>query len=57
MPFLCCSQNKYIDSLKRNLFSLKGSNRIDCLNDLSNAYAYLQNDTAKMFANIAFKEA
>ncbi len=57
IPFFSLSQNNSIDSLKRSLSSLKETSRIDCLNSLSNAYAYLQNDTAKMYANAAFKEA
>ncbi len=58
--FYSFSQNEdrhKIDSLKKTLPFLKYSGRINCLNELSDAYHWFQADTAKMYANQALKEA
>ncbi len=54
-----------IDSLKKILPLLKDSARVNCLNNLSEAfvkilgesYHSLTNDSAKYYANLAYKEA
>jgi LytS/YehU family sensor histidine kinase len=51
------TQRVMIDSLKESLISLQDSARIDCLNVLSLAYAYINIDTARLYAKNAYKEA
>ncbi len=57
IPIISFSQQRQIDSLKKVLPSLPNTERIDCLNALSEAYTYLQTDTAKMYAIKAYIEA
>jgi Histidine kinase/Tetratricopeptide repeat len=51
------SQRIKIESLKTKLDALQDSARIDCLNDLSLAYTYLQLDSATFYAEEAFSES
>jgi len=51
------SQTLQIDSLKKILPFIHDSARVDCLNELSEAYTYLQTDTAKMYAVKSYIEA
>ena len=48
------AQRTKIESLKAGLAALQDSARIDCLNDLSLAYTYLQLDSATFYAEEAF---
>jgi len=64
-PFVCQSQSKLMDSLKRLLPSLKDSARIDCLNELGFEFSdrywskskYQQTDTAYMYTLQALNES
>jgi len=51
------SQRTKIESLKATLVSLQDSARVDCLNNLSLAYTYLQLDSAAFYAAEAFSES
>ncbi len=51
------AQRTKIESLKVKLAALQDSARIDCLNDLSLAYTYLQLDSASSYAGAAFGES
>ncbi len=51
------AQRVMIDSLKKTLPSLHDSARVDCLNLLSLAYAYIHVDTAKSYSLKAYSEA
>ena len=53
----CFAQKERIASLTKALPALKDSARIDCLNELSEAYYETQTDTARMHAKQALKEA
>lgn len=57
LPVSCFAQREIIDSLKRFLPSLHDSARIDCLNELSEAYKRVQLDTAGIYALQAWEEA
>lgn len=58
LPILCFAHSATVDSLCNVLPLLKGSNRIDCLNRLSQAYILAENkDSAHYFASIGYKEA
>ena len=48
------AQRTKIEGLKAKLAALQDSARIDCLNDLSLAYTYLQLDSATLYAEEAF---
>jgi len=51
------AQRVMIDSLKKTLPFLRDSARVDCLNVLSLAYAYIHLDTAKLYLLKAYNEA
>lgn len=51
------AQQKQIYSLKNVLPALKDSERIDCLNALSNAYIWVETDSARLLATQALEEA
>src|SRR6185312_7300942 len=51
------AQRTKIESLKAALATLHDSTRVDCLNDLSLAYTYLQVDSATFYAEKAFTES
>jgi len=51
------AQREQIDSLRSVLPALKGSERIDCLNALSNAYIWSDADSARSLATQVLKEA
>jgi hypothetical protein len=46
-----------VDSLKKVLPLLNDSARVDCLNGLSEAHVYLNNDTATYYAELAYQES
>ena len=55
---VCFAQTKTIDSLKKVLPLLKDTARIDCLNELSNAFILAdKKDSANGFANLAYNES
>ena len=54
---VCFAQRERIDSLEKILPSLKDSARINCLNELSEAYKNIQTDTARIYAKQALKAA
>ena len=51
------SQRTKIDSLKKELKTLRDSAKVDCLNILSLSYSYLNMDTAKSYAQKAYTAA
>ncbi len=51
------AQKEQMDSLKNVLPALKDSARIDCLNALSNAYIWIDADSARSLATQVLKEA
>jgi len=54
----CFAQKERIDSLIKVLPSLKDTSRIDCLNQLSDAYILTtEKDSAVYYAGLAFKES
>ncbi len=56
-PSSCLAQNK-TDSLRKLMTVLKDTPRIDCLNEISNAYILAEKkDSAIYFSNLAFNEA
>ena len=54
---ICLPQREKIDRLEKILPSLKDSARIDCLNELTEAYHEIQTDTARIYGNQALNEA
>jgi len=54
---VCIAQREYIDSLKNLLPILKDTNRVNCLNELSEAYQDIQTDSARQYALKALSEA
>jgi len=55
---VCFAQTGTIDSLKKSLFVLKDSAKVDCLNELSLEYIHTEKkDSAEYYAAIALKEA
>ncbi len=55
IPF---TERSKIDSLKTILLTLKDSARVDCLNELSIRYCYLnKKDSAELYVTIALEEA
>ena len=66
IPALCRSQNNLIDSLKKKLFFLQDSGRVNCLNKISieyyinalpQTYNHVQTDSARLFALEAYDMA
>ncbi len=56
-PLLSLAQRAKIDSLKNVLPALQDKTRIDCLNNLSLAYSYLDSDSSEAYQQKAFTEA
>ncbi len=61
----CCAQNQPVDSLKKTLLLLKGTARIDCLNELAFEYSnpyfgrshHIHTDTALLYVQQAQQES
>jgi tetratricopeptide (TPR) repeat protein len=57
LPFVSKAQHGNVDSLRKVLPTLKGSLRIDCLNELSEYYFWIGPDSATWYAQKALNES